>query len=198
MIFNAGCMSAEENVSVRWVSDGDTVILEDDRHIRYLGINAPEVTHEGRRVEPLGDAAKKYNQQLVLNQSVRLEFDKERFDHYGRTLAYLYVKDGRLVNEELVAKGYAYCLPFREPRKYDDRLLKAQRKALAAGNGIWNHLNEDQRAHYIGNKRSLRFHHHTCKAARKISSKNRIKLDTMRDAFWKGFAPAKKCVKLFP
>jgi endonuclease YncB( thermonuclease family) len=39
--------------SVKWISDGDTIVLNDGRHVRYIGINAPEIAHgqsQGRTV----------------------------------------------------------------------------------------------------------------------------------------------------
>ena len=37
---------AEDWLRVRWVNDGDTIVLTDGRKVRYLGINAPEIAHE--------------------------------------------------------------------------------------------------------------------------------------------------------
>jgi hypothetical protein len=36
-----------------------------NRHVRYIGINAPEIAHDNHKAEPFGYAAKKYNQSLV-------------------------------------------------------------------------------------------------------------------------------------
>jgi endonuclease YncB( thermonuclease family) len=33
--------AASEWVSVKWVDDGDTILLTDGRRVRYIGINAP-------------------------------------------------------------------------------------------------------------------------------------------------------------
>jgi micrococcal nuclease len=66
------------------VEDGDTVVLEDDTHVRYIGMNAPEIEHEDRRAEPFGSKAKAFNKKLVYRQTVRLEFDREQHDQYGR------------------------------------------------------------------------------------------------------------------
>nr|MBC8361511.1 thermonuclease family protein [Candidatus Desulfatibia profunda] len=82
---------AQELFKVRWVNDGDTVVLTDGRHVRYIGINAPEIDHENQRAEPYGYQAKKYNEKLVLSKTICLQFDKEQYDQYGRLLAYVFL-----------------------------------------------------------------------------------------------------------
>ena len=44
---------ALQNVEVARVVDGDTVRLRDGRSVRLIGINAPELAHNGRTTEPL-------------------------------------------------------------------------------------------------------------------------------------------------
>ena len=63
---------AHEWFHVKWVNDGDTILLADGRHVRYIGINAPEIDHENKKAEVFGYEAKKYNQTLVLYKMVRL------------------------------------------------------------------------------------------------------------------------------
>ena len=62
-------------ISVKWVCDGDTIVLGDGQHVRYIGINAPEVAHDNYKAEAFGYAAKKYNQSIVQSKKVRLEFE---------------------------------------------------------------------------------------------------------------------------
>jgi endonuclease YncB( thermonuclease family) len=38
---------AEKRGRVRWVVDGDTVVLMGGERLRYAGINTPEVAHDG-------------------------------------------------------------------------------------------------------------------------------------------------------
>ncbi|MBW2014138.1 MAG: thermonuclease family protein [Deltaproteobacteria bacterium] len=85
---------AHEWFHVKWVNDGDTIVLADGRHVRYIGINSPEIDHENNKAELFGYEAKKYNKTLVLSKMVRLEFDKETHDRYGRTLAYVFLGNG--------------------------------------------------------------------------------------------------------
>lgn len=118
-----------ETVTVSRVVDGDTCHLEDDRSVRYLGINAPE---EG---EPHAKEATLANNRLVAGKTVRLEFGDPRQDRYGRLLAYVFVDD-ILVNETLLRQGLVHL---RHPvaAKYRDRLCQAEHQARTAAVGIW-------------------------------------------------------------
>jgi micrococcal nuclease len=185
---------AETWYQVRWVYDGDTIVLQDGRHVRYIGINAPEIEHEDQNAEPFGNKAKSFNKKLVYRQKVRLEYDQEKQDQYGRLLAYVFLKDGTFVNARLLTQGYAFFLYRRPNLKYNSILLASQQEAMSVEKGIWQRWNE-QNATYIGNKRSRRFHLPACPFAKKIKSSNRVLFKKKWDAFWGGYAPAKKCVK---
>lgn len=186
-------LEAEEWFTVRWVDDGDTIVLSDNRRIRYIGINAPEIKHENREAEPLGNEATAFNKNLVLRKKVRLEFDTEKYDRYGRFLAYIFLKDGTFVNKEMVKQGYAYCLPKKPNTRYQSKFLICQQKAMKAKTGIWESWKETE-TNYIGNKKSLRFHSDTCPFGQKTSRKNKKIFSRKWDAFSDGFAPCKKCM----
>ena len=181
-------------ISVKWASDGDTIVLCDGRHVRYIGINAPEIAHDNHKAEAFGYAAKKYNKSLVLSKKVRLEFDKETHDRYGRLLAYIFLADGTFINKKMIEKGYAYVLHLRPNLKYDGVLLKAQRDAMSAKKGMWRNLNDKEHKVYVGSKRSKRFHLKTCSYGKRIKRKNRVLFTKKWDAFWNGFSPCKQCM----
>jgi micrococcal nuclease len=180
-------------IGVKWVCDGDTIVLTDGRHVRYIGINAPEIAHDDHTAEPFGYAAKKYNQYLLGSKKVRLEFDKERHDRYGRLLAYIFLPDGTFVNKTMIEKGYAYVLPRKPDVKYESILLQSQRDAMSKKIGIWGDWKEKEGT-YFGNKKAMRFHLKTCPYGKKIRKRNRILFKRKWDAFWSGFAPGKRCL----
>jgi micrococcal nuclease len=187
---------ADTGYPVKWVVDGDTIVLNDGRKIRYLGINAPELEHDGHRTEPFAEEAKRFNAALVDRKEVRLEFDGERRDQYGRTLAYVFLRDGIFVNAEMLSHGYAFLLYHPQNRKYDSILLRSQRVAMSAKDGIWKNWQESPKA-YVGNKQSRRFHLPTCALGKRIKSQNRIVFQRQWDAYREGYAPAKGCLPEF-
>lgn len=184
---------AHEWFSVKWVNDGDTIVLADGRNVRYIGINAPEIDHGSQKAEPYGYKAKNYNKKMVLSTVIRLEIDKERYDQYGRLLAYIFLKDGKFVNKAMIEQGYAYLLPRRPNVRYNKVLLQSQRNAMSAKHGIWRNWKEKESG-YLGSRRSKRFHYKTCPFGKRIGKTNKIFFPSKWDAFWAGFAPCKRCM----
>jgi micrococcal nuclease len=184
---------APVQVRVHSVSDGDTVVLEDGKRVRYLGIDAPEVAHEGKPGDPLGDGAARYNRSLVSGRWVRLEFEGEREDDYGRLLAYVFLEDGTLVNSELVRQGLAYLCSKQRPLRYRDRLLDAQRRAMAEQRGLWSRPPPRSEAVYMANKRSGVFHRPSCPLGRSAKPSNRLHFKDRNQAFSEGFCPCRQC-----
>lgn len=103
--------------------------------VRLEGIDVPDLAQQ-----PWGRAARDWLQQVLGNQSVLLESDIEPRDDSGQRLAYLW-QNGELVNERLVAEGYALAVPHPPNHKYDQRLARAQDRARVMGLGIWNARN---------------------------------------------------------
>ena len=182
-----------ELYEVRWVDDGDTIVLMDGRRVRYIGINSPEVESKYSKAEPFGNEARELNLELVYLKKVRLEFDIEKYDQYGRLLAYIFLPDGTFINNVIITAGYAYCLPKKPNMKYEELFLKSQQNAMLSNKGIWQNLNDDS-GEYIGNSISKRFHSKSCPFAGKIDKKSIRIYKGKRDAYRDGYAPCKKCL----
>ena len=182
---------------VKAVIDGDTLLLTDGRFVRYIGINTPEIAHKDKSGEPFGEAATRYNAALVAAGWVQLEYDRQKHDHYGRLLAYVYTEKGVMVNRAMIAAGMAYCLYKTPNLRYTGELLDAQIKAMNAARGIWTKLGRAGGS-VIGNKRSRRFHRPDCRNARKMSRKNKTYFTTQWQAFRKGYSPGKNCLGGMP
>jgi micrococcal nuclease len=114
---------------VKRVVDGDTIVLADGRHIRYVGINTPEGG------EPWWEEARDYNAQKVGGKLVTLEFGQVREDVYGRALAYVSV-EGEMANAQLLKAGLAHLFVL-EPIAYYHLFRRLQEEARAKGLGIW-------------------------------------------------------------
>jgi micrococcal nuclease len=190
-------ITAQQWPIVTHVYDGDTIVISDGRRIRYLGIDAPETGRDGGPPEPYAQEAEHLNRRLTISKGVRLEVVKERHDRYGRTLAYLFLKDGTFVNLEIVERGMAFCLFSGTPRPYDGLLLSAQQRAMLSRKGLWGNLKEKAPS-YIANTKSKRFHNKNCSFGLMIKPKNRLNHAHIRDLFWKGYAPCRQCLKKSP
>lgn len=131
--------ASDENrfIKVRRAVDGDTLELENKTVIRLIGINAPETHHPTKGVERYGREAAAFAQKMLKGKKIRLEFDVETQDKYGRTLAYAYLEDGTFINAELVRQGYAQTMTITPNVKYAKQLLALQREARMAKRGFW-------------------------------------------------------------
>ena len=122
---------------VEKVFDGDTVLLEDGRKLRFLGINTPEVAHGNQPAEVGGEQAKRWLQQRLEHKYISLEGDSEAQDNYGRALAYVFTQDQQHINLQLVKIGLATVSIFPPNLKYTEDLLVAQQSAEQARLGVW-------------------------------------------------------------
>jgi micrococcal nuclease len=123
------------------VVDGDTVAVRaagGQDTVRYIGIDTPESVKPNTPVQCYAKAASHRNAELVAGRSVRLVVGAEARDRYGRLLAYVYrADDGRFVNEELVAGGFARTLTIAPNDRYARRFAARAAAARAAGRGLW-------------------------------------------------------------
>lgn len=105
-------MRIDAHARVAHVIDGDTVVLADGRHVRLIGIDTPELGHDGNRSQPFAEAARRALTRLLAggNDNVALRYGRTRHDHYGRTLAHLFLADGASISAALLRQGYATAL----------------------------------------------------------------------------------------
>lgn len=145
-IFNtawADCVpkGAGEFAVVERIYDGDTLKLRDGRHVRILGVNAPEVDH-GK--EPTGQALGEQSRIateafLKANKQVRLFYDVQRVDRYGRTLAHVYDAKGTSLAANLLRKGLGFHVAIPPNLSLNDCLHGQESIARNKGLGIWSH-----------------------------------------------------------
>jgi micrococcal nuclease len=132
---------AEGNYAVERVIDGDTLLVQGNHTVRLMGVDTPESVKPEHPVERWGPEATAFTREFIAGRQVRLRFDRERVDQYGRLLAYVWVEE-RLLNEELVRAGFARFEPqyhYAEPMKR--RFRSAQDEARSAQRGIWSDAN---------------------------------------------------------
>lgn len=126
-----------QNFWVRNVYDGDTLTLMDERRVRLLGIDTPEM----KPLQQFAEEARVYtNSQCNLKEIWLLVDGKDR---YNRLLAHVFVQENSgkylCVNEGLVQKGFANVYAPRKTKKTfnRDKLLNLQTEARKMKRGIW-------------------------------------------------------------
>lgn len=175
---------------VKFVPDGDTIILKSGEIIRYIGVDTPEINH-GKKEKPqkFSKEAREFNKKITKGQKLKIVFGEKRKDRFKRVLGYVYLEDGRMVNNEILKNGMGWFYHHKDNKKFYSRLLKSQNNALGRNKGIWEVISKIEKP-VVLNKKSLRFHALECKNIK--ASKNKVKVI---DAFKKGYSPSRECIK---
>jgi micrococcal nuclease len=124
------CRQPSGTVTVVEVIDGDTIVIEGGYHVRYIGIDSPEID-EYYYLE-----AKQMNAELLDGKKVRLESDITDKDKYGRLLRYAYVGDV-FINAEMVRQGCAWAMAYPPDIKYLVYLEAMEKEARQLKRGFW-------------------------------------------------------------
>ena len=121
---------------VERVIDGDTLELEGGERVRLIGVDTPELHHPEKPVEYFAREAAAFTERLCEGKPVRLEYDRETEDRYGRTLAYVYLEDGTFVNAEIIRQGFGFAYT-RFPFAYLEEFRALERAARENQRGLW-------------------------------------------------------------
>jgi len=133
------------------VVDGDTIVVGDSKDkdkqykIRFIGADTPETVKPNTPVEPFGPEASAFTKRKIeeAKNRVRLAFDGDQIDKYGRSLAMVYLPmlDGSEVwlNELLIREGLAHAqLQYRFSKGAKDKFRQAEEEAKAAKKNLWS------------------------------------------------------------
>lgn len=137
----AGCAGRDGGTGlVTAIDGGETLVLEDGRAVRLIGVLGPKRARRG----PASEARLRMEEalaELTLGKRIALHLDERLRDRYGRVLAQVMVvtKDQAplWVQEELVRAGLARVISFKDNRLCIQSLLAAEEKARRAADGLW-------------------------------------------------------------
>lgn len=132
------------------VYDGDTIKLDNGEKVRLIGIDTPELHNnpklfqdvkktglDAETIRGMGARSYEFTQGLLTNRDIRLEFDAQPRDRYGRLLAYVYLEDGTFVNEEIIRNGYAYPMAIRPNTRHAVAFKALYEEARVGRRGLW-------------------------------------------------------------
>ncbi|MBU4140575.1 MAG: thermonuclease family protein [Candidatus Omnitrophica bacterium] len=140
------------DILVTKVFDGDTLRIAGGEKVRLLGIDAPEMYEsdklyrDARRsgqdigtIIALGRKSYQFTRQLAEGKKVRLEFDVQQRDKYGRLLAHVFISDTQLfLNAEILKQGYAEVMIIPPNVKYADYFQGLYQEARENKRGLWS------------------------------------------------------------
>lgn len=152
-------LSRLENVddvgTVVRVIDGDTYIIlinNTETKVRLIGVDTPESaapeSYRKDNTEEGGEVSEIVKDKIREDDILYIEYDVQKTDNYGRTLAYLYFPDGTMIQEWLLENGYANIATYPPNVKYADRFKELAQTAAENKTGLWNGFFESEEVKY--------------------------------------------------
>lgn len=122
-----------QQVKLKYVSDGDSVVLAGGQKLRLISVNTPELHNK----QVLAIEARQVLQGLLVGQDLYLKPGIQKKDKYGRLLAELYLSDGRNVSAQMLGLDWGFLVAI-PPNVDNVSCMKAARdKAKAQRLGVW-------------------------------------------------------------
>jgi len=132
--------SPKETAVVKRVIDGDTIVLSDNRKVRYIGIDSPELHHPTKPIQCFATEAALLNTELVEGKTIVMQKDVSETDKYGRLLRYVWIGDV-FVNNYLVEEGFARQETIPPDVAYATLFKESAKKARLQNKGLWSLCN---------------------------------------------------------
>jgi endonuclease YncB( thermonuclease family) len=175
---------------VKSVYDGDTLTLENGKKVRLLAVDTPELKEK----QPLAPEARDFTKRRCEDKTVRLEFDTEKEDRYGRWLCYVYAPDEagaeKMVNAELLRAGLARFYTPGANLKYAEMLLACQREARENSRGTWKDYVLAKPRAVVATPSGKAYHRPDCKFVQ--NSRDLLRLSD-KEALDRGLSACREC-----
>jgi len=180
--------SDARRATIRRITDGDTVETQTGEKIRYIGIDTPE------REDSFYREATEFNRALIEGKEVFLEHDVEPTDTHGRTLAYVWTREGEreiLVNAELVRAGLAKVYTHPPNVRHTETFQACQQEARREMRGMWKNYVLGGEEYYVATQKGRAYHRPSCKDISK--AKDFRKFKDQGEALDIGLSPCRNC-----
>jgi micrococcal nuclease len=122
------------------VYDGDTIKVRfkngQERKVRLIGVDASEIEASREEAKFRAQMAKRFAFFYLYRKTIKLSYDWEIEDKYGRLLAYIWTEKQGLFNKFILSEGFAAAF-LKFPFKYRDEFIEAEKEARKLGKGLW-------------------------------------------------------------
>ena len=179
------------------VIDGDTIVLNNGEKVRLIGVDTPDTKDSRKTVQYYGKESFGFTQQMVEGKEVRLEFEQQQRDKYGRLLAYVYLSDSTFLNAEIIKQGYGHAYTVF-PFKHLDQFIQHEKLAKENKIGLWANASAEQerkfiRERYVASKKSNKYHLPNCRNGKRIKPSDLREFNSAEEAVIAGYVPCKRC-----
>ena len=118
-------------------------MLGTGERVRLIGVNTAESVRPNTPVQWFGKEAAGFTRWMVEGKRVRLEYDQANAANghkdntqQKRTLAYVFLEDGTLLNAEIIKQGYRHALT-RYPFSRLEEFRRLEHEAREQQRGLW-------------------------------------------------------------
>lgn len=132
-----------ETATIERITDGDTVVLSDNRRVRLIGINTPELNEPDKQLQQAAVDARNTLQTLLPdNEPVLLYVGRESNDRHGRLLAHVVRQADQLaVAPVLLKQGQALHSAVAPNTLCATHFAKLENAARTQKIGVWQFAN---------------------------------------------------------
>ncbi len=185
---------------VQEVLSGDTVRLKGGKTLKYAGLESPPLQHRIPLIRTYGENAKKFNEELVLNKKILIEWGPKLRDQRDNLLGYVYLEDGTFVNMEVLKSGNAKPRIITPNLNYAADFRKASRDAARESLGVWKEKAKDPYAQdkFYGEKNTKIYYLHNSPELARIPQANLVLFRSRVEASAAKYRPCSTCKENSP
>jgi micrococcal nuclease len=117
--------------------------MANGERVRLIGVDTHETKHPNKPVEHFGKEVAAFTRRMIEGKRVRLQFDPANAPRahkdstqQRRTLAYVFLEDGTLLNAEIIREGYGFAYT-RSPFARMEEFRQLEREAREQRRGLW-------------------------------------------------------------
>ena len=179
---------------------GDTIQLRGGKTLKYIGLESYPLQSKVLLVRECGEKARAFNDSLVAGRKVSLEWGSRIRDKRDNLLAYVFLEDGRFVNQEIISAGHAKTRILAPNLAYAAELRDAESKARQKKRGLWekepdNPFGDSQ---YIGEKNTKLYYRPNSPELERIPEAQLVRFRSRVDAKAAGYRACPTCREASP
>ncbi|OIO39660.1 MAG: hypothetical protein AUJ72_00290 [Candidatus Omnitrophica bacterium CG1_02_46_14] len=195
LIASQSWCAEKQSVLVTEVLTGDTVRLEGGKTLKYIGIQAPPLQNIIVLVRQYGASALQFNKQMVQGKKVLVEWGSQIRDDHKNLLGYVYLPDGKFVNEEILKAGHAKLKITPPNIRYLDQFRKAELGARRKKLGVWKEepTNPYLKSEYVGEKNTKIYYFPNSPELDRIPKANLVTFRSRVEAKAAGYRSCSSC-----
>ena len=190
-----------QNAVVEEALTGDSVRLQGGKTLKYIGCEAYPLQSKLTMVREYGQNAQTFNESLVKGKKILIEWDSRIRDQRNNLLGYVFLEDGRFVNEVLLANGQAKTKIKAPNLRYAERLRAAESEARKIKLGVWTHdptVITGGRRSFIGEKNTKIYYLPRSPELERIPEAQWVYFDSRVDAKAAGYRACSTCHEASP